>query len=179
MPKLHVCDIDIHYEAVGKGKPLVFIHGLGSSSKDWELQIPAFSNSYKVITFRKRFFLLRVMGIQRMAQFLGTRLFPKPEQQQLRQVAIERLALNDKQAYLNTFRALVGWSVLDRLSTINCPTLVIAADKDFAPMARKEVTVTKIPNAKLVVIDDSRHATPMEHPDKFNSVLMEFLSGQD
>jgi len=32
--------------------------------------------------------------------------------------------------------------------------------------------------AELVVIADSRHATPVEHPEKFNKVLMEFLLKQ-
>ena len=54
MPKLHVNNIDIHYEITGEGQPLLFIHGLGSSSLDWEEQVSFFSKDYKVITFDVR-----------------------------------------------------------------------------------------------------------------------------
>ncbi len=50
MPSMKVNDIDIHYEITGHGVPLLFIHGLGSSSRDWEAQVAAFSNDYQVIT---------------------------------------------------------------------------------------------------------------------------------
>jgi 3-oxoadipate enol-lactonase len=50
MPKTKVNDIDIHYEVSGRGVPLLFIHGLGSSLKDWEAQVADFSKDYQVIT---------------------------------------------------------------------------------------------------------------------------------
>ncbi len=40
----------IYYRVEGKGRPIVFIHGLGSSSLDWEHQIKFFSKSFKTIT---------------------------------------------------------------------------------------------------------------------------------
>lgn len=40
----------MYYEITGKGEPLLFIHGLGSSTRDWEEQVPEFSNNYQVIT---------------------------------------------------------------------------------------------------------------------------------
>jgi pimeloyl-ACP methyl ester carboxylesterase len=39
----------LHYEEYGQGEPLVLLHGLGSSSQDWELQVPALSRHYRVI----------------------------------------------------------------------------------------------------------------------------------
>jgi 3-oxoadipate enol-lactonase len=47
-------NIHLYYEEHGHGQPLVFIHGLGSSTKDWESQVPEFSKSYRVITFDLR-----------------------------------------------------------------------------------------------------------------------------
>ncbi len=40
----------IYYKVSGHGRPIVFIHGLGSSSQDWEHQINFFSKSFKTIT---------------------------------------------------------------------------------------------------------------------------------
>lgn len=54
MPRIQSNGLDLYYEASGKGQPLVFIHGLGSSTRDWEFQVPEFSNSYRVITFDLR-----------------------------------------------------------------------------------------------------------------------------
>lgn len=54
MPKLRVNEIDLYYETSGEGEPLVLIHGLGSSTQDWELQVAYFSKFYKVITFDVR-----------------------------------------------------------------------------------------------------------------------------
>lgn len=50
MPKKRIGDIDMYYEITGEGEPLVLIHGLGSSSRDWERQVPFFSKKYQVIT---------------------------------------------------------------------------------------------------------------------------------
>jgi pimeloyl-ACP methyl ester carboxylesterase len=45
---------------------------------------------------------------------------------------------------------------------------VISADHDYTPVALKEAYVKLLPNARLVVIEDSRHATPLDQPDVFN-----------
>lgn len=54
MPKMKVNNINMYYEITGDGDPLVFIHGLGSSTRDWEEQIPVFSKDYKCITLDMR-----------------------------------------------------------------------------------------------------------------------------
>jgi 3-oxoadipate enol-lactonase len=54
MPKLHTRNIDIYYKITGEGEPLLFIHGLGSSMRSWQMQVPVFSTHYRVITFDLR-----------------------------------------------------------------------------------------------------------------------------
>ena len=54
MPKEKVKDIDMYYELTGEGDPLLLIHGLGSSTRDWEEQVPVLSQKYKVITIDLR-----------------------------------------------------------------------------------------------------------------------------
>ncbi len=51
MPKIAISDIDIYYEILGKGHPLLFIHGGWVSHKMWAPQVKHFSNNYQVITF--------------------------------------------------------------------------------------------------------------------------------
>ena len=131
-----------------------------------------------IIRGLQRLLIVRLFGMRKMGEALSKRLFPKEEHRELRRLFVERWAENDRQAYINSMRAIVGWSVADRLGEIDCPTLVIAADQDYTPVSLKEAYVAKMPQAELVVIADSRHATPVEHPEKFNEVLMEFLSKQ-
>lgn len=54
MPTLLANNINLYYEIHGQGQPLVFIHGLGSSTQDWENQVTFFSQYYQVITFDLR-----------------------------------------------------------------------------------------------------------------------------
>jgi len=257
MPNIQVNDINLYYEVDGEGQSLLFIHGLGSSTQDWDLQIKEFSKSYQVITFDlrghgqsdkpsgpyslpmfatdtagllksldvksahvvglslgggiafqlaidypalvktmvivnsapelvvrsfkdrmgvwQRFAIVRLLGMRKMGEVLSKRLFPKDEHESLRTTFVESWAKNDPRAYQDAMRAMVGWSVTDKLGSINCPVLVITADQDYTPVAIKEEYTKLIPNAELVIIPDAHHATPVEQPEKFNTVLMDFL----
>jgi len=257
MPNIQVNNINLYYEVDGEGQSLLFIHGLGSSTQDWDLQIKEFSKSYQVITFDlrghgqsdkpsgpyslpmfatdtagllklldvksahvvglslgggiafqlaidypalvktmvivnsapelvvrsfkdrmgvwQRFAIVRLLGMRKMGEVLSKRLFPKDEHESLRTTFVESWAKNDPRAYQDAMRAMVGWSVTDKLGSINCPVLVITADQDYTPVAIKEEYTKLIPNAELVIIPDAHHATPVEQPEKFNTVLMDFL----
>jgi pimeloyl-ACP methyl ester carboxylesterase len=120
---------------------------------------------------------MRVLNMRTIGAGLGRSLFPKPEQSALRGKIAERWASNDKRAYLASFDAIVGWGVQPRLSRITCPVLIVTADHDYTPVALKAHYVTLIPNARLAVIEDSRHATPLDQPEHFNRTLLGFLSG--
>jgi len=54
MPILKTDDLNIYYEITGKGSPLLLIHGLGSSTRDWESQKVFLSRHFKVIAFDVR-----------------------------------------------------------------------------------------------------------------------------
>jgi pimeloyl-ACP methyl ester carboxylesterase len=258
MPTIHVNDIDLHYEIHGDGEPLLLIHGLGSSSRDWELQLDFFAQNYKLIlvdvrghgrsgkptgpysiplfaedikellqalqvgpahilgislggmigfqlgisypdmikslvivnstpelvarTLKdrlgiwQRLLIVRFLGMRKMGEVLGDRFLPDPEQAELRKIFIERWAENDKPAYTEAMKAVIGWSVTDRLGEIRCPTLVIGADGDYFPTAEKENYVKQIPGAELLIIENSRHTLPAEKPAEFNVAVKEFLT---
>jgi pimeloyl-ACP methyl ester carboxylesterase len=260
MPTLQLHDIRLYYEIAGQGDPVVFIHGLGSSARDWEYQVPFFAPRYRVVvfdvrghgrsdkptgpysvplfaqdaaaliraleaapahvvgismggmialqlavdepalvrslvvvnsgpelvvrTFRERlmilqrFLIVRLLRMRKMEEVLSQRLFPRPDQAPLRQMFVERWAENDPRAYREAMRALVGWSVADRLGDIRCPTLVIASDQDYTPVSAKEAYVARMPNARLVVIPDAHHAVTVERPEEFNQALLDFLAQQ-
>jgi len=125
----------------------------------------------------QRHLIVRLFGLPRLGALLARRLFP--DAAAARAVFAERFARNSTRSYLASLNALVGWSVAERLDQIRCPTLVIASDQDYTPVAAKEDYVARLPNARLVVIPDARHAVPMERPAIFNKVLGEWLARQE
>jgi pimeloyl-ACP methyl ester carboxylesterase len=260
VPIIRINDADLFYEEAGTGEPLLLLHGLGSSTLDWEPQIKAFAPYFRVIaidtrgsgksrdaahpagpfsvkqfaadtaavldklgaspahvvglsmggmiafqfatdfpasvrtltiinsgpqliprTFKEhmglavRKFISRFFGPKAIAGILAPKLFPRPDQEALRRQFIERLAMNDKDAYLATLKALIGWSVIDRIGTIKVPTLIIHAERDYTPLAAKEAYAKLLPDAQLVVVEGAGHALPIEDPQKVFPVLHEFL----
>jgi pimeloyl-ACP methyl ester carboxylesterase len=132
-------------------------------------------NFRQQIALFQRLVLFRLYSMRKIGEILSKRLFVKPEQAELRQVLIDRWAENHKPSYMAAMRGMVGWSVWDHLEEITIPSLIISADEDYTPVAAKEAYAARMPNAELVVVEDSRHATPVEKPEIFNQILFEFL----
>lgn|SRR5579885_203793 len=49
MPYARLPGVRLYYEQAGRGFPLLLVHGIGNSHRDWEFQIPAFSRWRRVI----------------------------------------------------------------------------------------------------------------------------------
>lgn len=125
-----------------------------------------------------RFGVARWFGPAGMARLLVRRLFPRPEQAALRRRFLENMARNDKRAYAASQRAVVGWSVLDRIGAIEVPVLVVASERDYWPVAIKEDYARRMKRAEVAVVADAGHALPIEAPERFNRVLVAFLDRQ-
>ena len=127
-------------------------------------------------TLLVRQLIAHLFGMRALGRFLGKKLFPRPDQEELRQTFIDRWAENDKHAYLSSLATVPTWNLEHRLSSISCPTCLISGEHDFFPLALKEEYAEKMPDARLVVIPNSGHFTPLDEPERFNEALMEFLS---
>ena len=120
--------------------------------------------------------ILGILGLPTQAHFVAARLFPKPEQAPLRQIAAQRIAANDPPTYRRMLVAIKRFDVRDRLGEIRCPTLVIAGERDTTvPLRAKRFLAAHIPGARLEIVADSGHATPVDQPDAFNELLTRFL----
>ena len=63
-----------------------------------------------------------------------------------------------------------------RLAGIACPTLVMVGRQDrWSPLAQHEEMVELIPNAELVVIEDSGHMSLLEQPEQVSRALLRWL----
>jgi pimeloyl-ACP methyl ester carboxylesterase len=62
------------------------------------------------------------------------------------------------------------------LPTISCPTLVMVGRQDrWSPLAQHQEIAAAIPNAELVVIEDSGHMAPVEQPERVSQELLRWL----
>jgi 3-oxoadipate enol-lactonase len=123
-----------------------------------------------------RLVVARLFGPAGMARLLVWQLFPRADQAPLRRAFRESMRRNDRRAYIATQRALVGWSVLDRISAIEAPALIVAADRDYTPLSAKEAYARRMKRAEVVLVTGAGHALPIEAPEKFNAVLLDFLA---
>ncbi len=123
----------------------------------------------------KRLLIVRLFGLEKMGQVLAERFFTEPEQEGIREIFVRRWAANHKPSYLASLKAAFGWSVLGRLGEIQAPALVIGADGDYFSNAEKEQYTQLMPNAELVIVENSRHALPAEKPTEFNQIVLSFL----
>jgi 3-oxoadipate enol-lactonase len=103
--------------------------------------------------------------------------------QQAVQETIALLASNPNpigpEAYDRQAHAYLQFDALDRLGGIDASTLVIVGEQDLLtpPWIAREVAAG-IPGARFEVVtgDGSSHVTPLERPDDFNQLVMNFLA---
>jgi pimeloyl-ACP methyl ester carboxylesterase len=122
-----------------------------------------------------RFVVTLLFGPRRLAPLVAKKLFPFPHQQALRDEVQTRIAANDPWAYLRASWGLLGWSVVQRLSSLRLPVLVISGDRDYTPIEQKRAWMAHISGARLEVVADSGHATPGDQPEALTALLVPFL----
>jgi 3-oxoadipate enol-lactonase len=257
MGVVRVDGVRLYYQTAGAGPPLLLLHGLGSSSRDWEFQIPDFAAHCQVIapdfrghggssrseggysverfaadawalldqlglgqadvlgysmggavamqmalerpraitrlilsntlpsfrtdTLAKRWLLwsrlalMGWLGPRRLSEVMTHRLFPRPDQAELRARVARRDAQNDRNVYLQTVRALTRWSVSERLAGLQAPVLVLAAEHDYFLRRETDAFVAALPDARVVHFPGTRHGLPLELPEAFNRAVLDFL----
>ena len=82
------------------------------------------------------------------------------------------LAVGEKAFIQEEEMMLTFKSYLPSISQITCPTLVIHSreDKNFSKAHHIEIAKT-LPNAKLAIIEDSGHMSPMEMPQAVTALM--------
>ncbi|MEU5547329.1 proline iminopeptidase-family hydrolase [Streptomyces sioyaensis] len=71
---------------------------------------------------------------------------------------------------------LRDWSVEDRIPHIDVPTLLISGRYDEATPATVQPYFDRIPNVRWEIFEESSHMPHLEEPERFTSVLVDFLS---
>jgi pimeloyl-ACP methyl ester carboxylesterase len=248
----------IHYsDSGGTNAPVIFLHGLGSRGTDWQPQIDALNDKYRVITldfpghgkseawhapitvkdlagiakmlldqlkipsahfiglslggmvafqmavdypeclrsmviinsapgpganpmkFKMRLLLrkalLRFVGIDKLAQRIAHDLFPQSSQASLRDQFLASIKYVDKQTYKNIVDAIGNFNLDKAIRGCHIPALILAADQDYTSITFKENYTKRMKNARICVIPNSRHASPLDSPEFCNREIVEFL----
>jgi len=132
-------------------------------------------------TFGKRLMLwqrrliMRFMGPDALALRSAKRMFPKPEQEALRELVVIRNNRTPKPVYLELLKSLSSWSVADRLSWLTMPTFVLAGEHDYFSPQEAQAFADSLPDGRCRIFEGAVHHLPLERPEDFNRVTMEFL----
>ena len=79
-------------------------------------------------------------------------------------------------AMVRGFEILAGWSSVDRLATITCPTLLIAGRHDvFTSYPQSYRIARRMTDAEVVVLEESGHFPWIEQPAAFFGALAGWL----
>ena len=87
------------------------------------------------------------------------------------------LANNPRSNFLEVAKSLWDWEAGERLTTINVPTLIMVGKEDNrTPPQFSCLLHAKIPDSKLVVVENCGHYLLLERPDIVNTEIMRFLN---
>jgi len=83
------------------------------------------------------------------------------------------------EGYARCCEAIARWDARDRIADIAAPVLVVAgADDPATPLEHAELIASRIPDARLRVLEHAAHLANVERADAFNEALVEHL-GQE
>lgn len=90
---------------------------------------------------------------------------------------------DSRRAFLSTIRSVVGpegqrVSALELLPRVACPTLLVWGDRDWMiPLAHGVAAADRIAHARLEVFEGAGHFPHLDYPDRFATLLREFIAG--
>jgi len=94
-------------------------------------------------------------------------------------LAREQMAGANKPGFVPALDALTSYPIRDRLSSIQCPTLIVWGRKDILVPIKDAYEFDRlIARSRLLVYDDTGHVPMLERPERFNADLAAFLAEQ-
>src|SRR5277367_5726833 len=130
---------------------------------------------HKWLEVRVTAWLVRLLGMRRVAWLMSVRLFPEPWQQAMREHAAKVVGAVPESSYLGMGLALARWAIVDRLHRLKSRILMIAAEHDFTPLAEKRALAAQL-KADIVVVRGSRHGTPFDSVEATNAGILALLT---
>jgi 3-oxoadipate enol-lactonase len=86
------------------------------------------------------------------------------------------IGANPPLGYAANGRGILAYDVRDRLHEIRCPVLLISGKEDRStPTADHQLIADRVGKAELIVVGNASHTVPEEQPQRFNSIVLDFL----
>ena len=130
----------------------------------------------------KRARIVRTEGMEAVADSIVVRWFtPELAREEPETVARFRamLVATPREGYARCCEALAAWDARERISAISVPTLVVAGAEDPAtPVEHAELLVSRIPDARLLVLERAAHLANVERAEEFTTAMLDHL-GQE
>jgi L-proline amide hydrolase len=107
--------------------------------------------------------------------------FPAPFQRTLDQLAKDPTVYHTMNgpSEFYVIGTLWDWDITPRLPDVSVPTLVISGEYDEATPAVVEPVVAAIPGARWELIEDASHLPHLEQPERFLTLVEDFLAARD
>lgn len=125
---------------------------------------------------------VRAAGMEAIADTVVGRWFtPELVREEPKTVARFRalLTATRPEGYARTCEALAAWDARERISAIAAPVLVVAGKDDPAtPADHAELIASRIPGARLHVLERAAHLANVERAEAFTSAVLDHL-GQE
>jgi len=90
--------------------------------------------------------------------------------------AIKKMLRTSLEDFMNILKSVKGFDVTSRLEEIRQPTLVIVGEKDnVTPPDRSRLLHARIPNSRLVIIEECDHTVILDRPERIVDETVKFL----
>jgi 3-oxoadipate enol-lactonase len=95
----------------------------------------------------------------------------------MKEISVEN---NPPKPIINLAKSCLRHNVGNRIREIKSPTLIIVGEEDILiPLKYSKILNEKIEGSRLVVIKDCGHVPPLEKPEEFNKIVLDFLKDYD
>lgn len=116
-------------------------------------------------------------GLASLIPFQETRWFTDAFREQSPEVLAhckQVFLANDLNAYLETCRMLGTLDARAHIGSISVPTCIMVGDEDYAtPVTMAQALADGISGARMEVLPQARHLSPLEYPEKVAQCLLE------
>lgn len=134
---------------------------------------------YRRLNFVARWFGLGIVVDRVMPIMFGQSFLTDPARAGDRAEWRRRIKNNDRKGIVRAVQGVIDRDgVLEKLSAITTPTLVLVGDEDVATVPLKSERIcAAIPGARMQILPGAGHSSTIETPDTVNAAMEAFLSG--
>lgn len=162
-----VNQVELFYEVVGSGDPLVMVHGNGEDHTIFDKAVELLSPHFTCYLLASRH-----PGLLDKMIVSGANTRPDAVRKWLRVVfkIINRLHQNPLFTLMLTEPHISG----EQLQAITTPTLVLAGSKDLVVEADTRFIAEHIPHATLQILEGEGHASYIVHQTKVAELILAY-----